>query len=186
MKYIVTLITLCLITASISTNKFYANSEIDVNDKILWLKNRNLIWEDFQGNPPNNKDAALAATQCEIKIIKIELVDNLPNIIIGTYFIKSRSWTVTTNHEALEHEQLHFDIYELFSRKIRKGFMELNNQKIADIKFYEDLYKNLINCAIEENNNYDFEVYFNEKKQQEWISRITNELEKLKEYEYKP
>lgn len=157
------------------------------NDKLLWISEQKLTWKDFEMEKSieeaGNKEAE---TQCEIKILEIKLVNNLPKILIGTFFVKSKSWTITNSSKTLSHEQLHFDIYELYSRKIRKKFDELNNKKESDIQVYQDVYSELINLAIKENVMYDNEVYFNDVKQQEWIDRVTKELLSLKDYEYIP
>src|SRR5699024_5538989 len=53
-------------------------------------------------------------------------VNNTPSILIIGYMIPSESW-VKENKKSdylLKHEQLYFDICELYARKIRKIFKE--------------------------------------------------------------
>lgn len=158
----------------------------NIEDKILWSYERKLTWNDFMGLPKKDRGSIEAETQCEISILEVKLDGDLPKISIGTFFIKNKSWTVTNSIATLGHEQIHFDIYELYSRKIRNKLEELNQKNELKIEIYQKYYNELINEAIKLNEVYDNEVYFNIDKQQEWIERIAKELERLKEYEYFP
>ncbi|OUR98418.1 hypothetical protein A9Q86_15350 [Flavobacteriales bacterium 33_180_T64] len=156
----------------------------DNDAEILWHSNRKLSWNDFIGVPKEeDKGSKIAITQCQIRIIDSYWDNNLPKYRIGTYFIKSKSWTIVKDSITLSHEQLHFDIYELYTRRIREEFEKLNLKKVTDFKSYNEIYTKLVNKAIEINRQYDNEVYFNDLKQQEWITKIANQLEELKEYE---
>jgi hypothetical protein len=163
---------------------FLCHGQKDEN-KILW-SSKKIVWNDFTGIANNKNENLLAITQCEIKITDAYWDDNIPRYIIKSFFIKDKSWTKVDDELTLKHEQLHFDIYELYARKIRKKFEELNSNSISKTNVYDSIYFKLVNKAIKENNRYDNEVYFNNKKQQEWLNRISKELEGLKEYEYVP
>ncbi|WP_347924818.1 hypothetical protein [Pontimicrobium sp. SW4] len=156
----------------------------DLKDEILWSSNKKLTWNDFLGEPNNYKENLLAETQCEIKIIGTYRSGGIPKYIIASYFIKSKSWTKVNDSLTLKHEQVHFDIYELFTRKIRKEFDKLNKKKVRDTKMYDEIYYKLVNESINLNDRYDNEVYFNNEKQQIWIEEIAVELENLKEYSF--
>lgn len=167
---------------------FYAQDSVVLeNDSlILWQKDRKLEWEDFKGKQLNFHGNVLAETHGKISIINCEFTDYVPVYKIGTYFEKLSSWTITKDSTSLEHEQIHFDIYELFARKIRKAFYRLNEEQNIDLKKYEATF----NSFIEENNKYnelyDVDVITNQAKQQKWRECIAKELEELKEYEYVP
>lgn len=160
-----------------SPNKFQEN------EKILWSKLTKLKWEDFKGVRDFGKVNVLATTQCEVNILNVSLSNGLPDIKNGTYFVKNDSWTITNDLSSLEHEQAHFDINELYSRKIRKEFKRLNKLKIKDIEVYQNLFYKLIEESELRNIKFDNEVYFNLEKQNLWIINIAKELEKLSEYE---
>jgi len=168
-----------------STNIQESNNVIrqNIENKILWSYERKLTWNDFKGLPKTDRGNIEAETQCEISILEVKLDGSLPKISIGTFFLKSKSWTATNSMSTLEHEQIHFDIYELYSRKIRNKFEELNMKNELKIEIYQKYYNELVSEAIKLNEVYDNEVYFNDDKQQEWIKRITKELDVLKEYE---
>lgn len=182
----VLVIVMCLFitTKSLSQIKDSINPLLD-KDKILWSSNK-LKWDDFKGVPPTNKGIIEAETQCEIKFLNIKVVENIPKITLGTFFVKSKSWTMMDNLLLLKHEQLHFDIYELYTRKIRKKFEELNQKKVSDFKVYQKYYNQIVHDAIKTNEKYDSQVYFNKKRQLEWISHIKKSLENLKQYKYLP
>lgn len=170
-------------------NFIYSQTQIEQNksdNEILWIPNKKLTWGDFFGEIPVNKGTTVAEVQCKIVIINAFWNNNLPKYELGCFFIKSESWTSVNDSAALKHEQLHFDIYEIYTRKIRKEFEKLNLEAETNTEIYNNAYRSLVISAMEENNKYDNEVYFNEIKQQEWVDNVAKELEELKEYEYVP
>jgi predicted secreted Zn-dependent protease len=78
----------------------------------------------------------------------------------------------------LLHEQGHFDITELYARKLDEAIREYNfNPK----KFKTDLdqiYKDIMDEKEDRQNRYDLETDFsrNQEKQAEWIKKIQKEL----------
>lgn len=155
------------------------------SDRILWSSTKKLTWNDFQGAKKFSKFNSVAVTQCEIVITDIKVINGLPSIEIANFFNKNDSWTITNKETDLEHEQLHFDIFELYTRMIRKKFNELNSSGVAQIDEYQKVYDDLIQEAEEMNNKYDNEVYFNLEMQKEWLKKIKNDLNKLKRFELK-
>ena len=86
---------------------------------IPWEADRKLTWDDFKG-PPNEKTSFLASTayaiDCETQWVEAQLVFRVqcsmqPNV----------SWVKpgAASEYLLSHEQLHFDIAELYARKLR-------------------------------------------------------------------
>ena len=101
------------------------------------------------------------------------------------FFIKSKSWAKSKNNDILLiHEQGHFDIAELFARKLRKAF--------AEYKFnYKTVGKDIDNLFLLNKQErakmdalYDKETKHSQDKQQQilWNKRIKTELNKLKKY----
>lgn len=160
---------------------------IPQSNLILWDSDQLIQWEDFKGIPPNDKGVKVAVSYVKIKVKrKSYLVGDLPSYSVQSYFDSERSWTVTKDTNSLIHERLHFDIAEVFARKIRCEIQTLKGQDEKDSEKYKIKYKALLERHKEMQAKYDYEVYFNEIKQEEWISRIAKELEELKEYEYIP
>jgi hypothetical protein len=163
---------------------------IENDSLILWRKDRLLTWNDFEGMPKNPKgkmgihEAAVTATGP----VFVHHEDNKGNLIPYPlcYFYKSLSWSITEDSLLLAHEQLHFDIQEVYIRKMRMRFIELSEQNIYDSSVYSSLSNKILKECAEVQSKYDKEVSFNKVKQNEWRKCIDKELEELKEYEFVP
>ncbi len=156
---------------------------------IIWTKDRKLNWSDFQSKKGTiNFEGAQSATST--MLIPFLSKDNIYYYKILAGFFKNKSWvdSVYTEDFILKHEQIHFDIAELFARKMRK---EVNNLKLkdeillpADYRLIHDkfyiLYKDY-------QNEYDLEtdhakIY---KMQKKWEEKVAKELDELEEYSLK-
>lgn len=87
---------------------------------IQWQSNRLLKWPDFKDKAPKNTEHA-ALTHSGISL---DLSGNNESYIItvSAHFDQRKSWSKRDAESdfLLNHEQLHFDITELFARKLRK------------------------------------------------------------------
>ncbi len=153
-------------------------------NKISWNPTTKLKWSDFKGSIPEEKSLKTAVTFVQIEIEGEIYEDEIPNIQIVTYFLKDKSWTIVNDKETLVHEQLHFDIAELYARQIRKEFKILVQEECSNFKLYEKIYQEKVLQHGIMQREYDSKVYFNEKEQKQWQEKIAKELEELKEYEY--
>ena len=166
-----------------SFNYYVDNS---TEDKILWEKAKKLKWDDFQGKPDlRESDIVIAKTKSSIEIVESSYEDDVPVFKIHCFFLKKESWTVVDDKYTLSHEQLHFDISEIYARKIRKKFDNLNKNKVTTLEIYQKAYDSLIDDNNRYNELYDSEVYFNDENQKKWYIKIANELEELNEYSLK-
>src|SRR5438552_4474997 len=96
-------------------------SHKNLDDEIIvWNKNRQLTWNDYKGKPQKRFAAASTVYSMGRKVLKEK--DGTVAARIQAYFYCNDSWKKSDwiNDEVLKHEQKHFDIVELFSRKIRK------------------------------------------------------------------
>ena len=91
---------------------------------ICWQEGLKLRWRDFQA--PHNLTADTSAgahTSAAIYIAGQEDAQGRPAYVVECFFVKKESWvrdSASSGQNALlAHEQLHFDIAELFARKIR-------------------------------------------------------------------
>ncbi|TPG38197.1 DUF922 domain-containing protein [Flavobacterium pectinovorum] len=153
-------------------------------DEILWDKNRKLTWEDFKGMPDGSDSLIVAGTTSTIKFEYSTTKNMITNYKLVSIFIKSKSWSITNSIQLLAHEQLHFDITELYARKIRKSFDSLRIKKNYDKENYTLIYNSNILKSQDLNKLYDSEVFGNNINQNKWIKKISNEILKLKKYEY--
>jgi hypothetical protein len=167
----------------IISNFGFSQIEISNDTLIEWNKPQKLKWTDFKGKPLKEPGITVAATQCHVKVVD-SYFDNkgIPIFTVKCYFSKNESWTIVSNLETLEHEQLHFDLWEFITRKIRKAFSELNNASEKNVSVYQKKYGELIDYGIELQNQYDSESYFSEKGQNKWNKKILNGLKKLDKY----
>ncbi|MDY8137910.1 hypothetical protein [Aquimarina sp. 2201CG5-10] len=181
---------LIIILFLISTSSLAQELIIENDSLILWQKSRKLTWDDFKGAKQQPKDVysmhKIATTAIYFKKRYTQTQGKPPKLTISCYFEKYRSWTITDDHKTLEHEQIHFDIAELYIRKVRQVFTNLQKKRVLTIKTYMNKVNALITACGEYQNTYDDEVLLSYKKQLEWQSKIAKELEKLKEYEYIP
>ncbi|MCF6212686.1 MAG: DUF922 domain-containing protein [Flavobacteriaceae bacterium] len=151
---------------------------------IPWSKDRKLIWSDFKG-APNEEVFAYAQTAYKIEIIPSDvLIDSRNNIrdykklSIQTNFYTKNSWVTDKSDYLLAHEQLHFDIAELYARKMRTAFKKLKKQKIANFDSYVNIYKKLwVECRktqkdFDEKTNHGLKI----KENNEWINKVNLQL----------
>lgn len=161
------------------------------NDSILsWNNTIKLKWADFEGEL-NPNVFAYAVTSYKIDIIpenvKVDKNDNIQNyeqLTVVASFYKKQSWTVSSNIELLKHEQLHFDIAELFARKIRKRYSELKSTKQKAYSTYWKEYSLLWKECREMQKQYDSETNHgaNNEKNLNWNVKIAASLEALENF----
>jgi predicted secreted Zn-dependent protease len=104
---------------------------------------------------------------------------------VKCFFDRTKSWTKDKKSAyLLSHEQLHFDITELFVRKLRKQLASLGNdcQKLNDYveKYYNENYKEYV--AYQAAYDRESEHSIDKKKQAYWEQKVAQELEVLKPF----
>src|SRR5690242_9054287 len=91
-------------------------------DTIHWRPTYQLKWNDFKAAP--DKSAPFAAqTDCSISYA-YTFQNNVFSVSVISYFNRNRSWAknkTTSDSSLLKHEQGHFNINELFARKMRQA-----------------------------------------------------------------
>lgn len=169
-------------------NKIYGEDNSKDTTK-YWEKKDTLTWTDFQGQIPKDSDTesgleGLAATVAEIEIA-IDKINNNVTFKVICFFVKTKSWHKNNSITILMHEQLHFDIAELFARKIRKELDSLKLNKVTDTLYYTDKINELMMERHRIDSLYDCETLHGavDFMQLKWHERINKELEDLKEYE---
>ena len=162
---------------------FHPNEE-----SILWNETRRLEWSDFKGNPNFNSDAAaitasgltfdFTATTTSIRLIDFTAT-------VEAHFYPGKSWYKKdrVNRIVLAHEQLHFDITELYARKLRKQIDEASFS--VDIKQEISNLHSKINKELKAfQNKYDSESDYSRsiESQKKWQIFVKHELSKLSKY----
>ncbi|MBQ4822480.1 hypothetical protein [Aquimarina sp. MMG016] len=152
----------------------------------LWDANSKVTWSDFEGDIPEDIGFMKAVTSSKISIKSNFYEGEIPKYIVRSYFDKSKSWTITDSEEHLIHERLHFDITELYARKIRQKIDSLFKIEEKNVLCYKKMYEKILNDYEEAQFQYDNESYSDRVKQLEWQEKVAKELEELKKYEYVP
>lgn len=156
----------------------------DTPDTIYWSENDRLEWDDFEGKPRHDYQGVSALTSSGIVHYK-GCKDGKINYKVRAYFEKEESWVkeeaMTTHH--LIHEQIHFDITELYARKLRKVLAD-RSFKCEEEAAFEECVKNFVDTWHNDQQSFDFHSRhsLNKSAQKEWFYRIEMELSLLSEY----
>lgn len=151
---------------------FLGTTDSQDYETIEWRAERKLTWNDFKGEIPN-KDRAAAITASGISYQfstsgtknKMEL-----DYKVNTFFYPNKSWYQPSLCDTLilSHEQLHFDISELFARKMRERLAtETFSQNVkAEVK---KIYSEVLSELETFQNQYDKETDFSRDIEQQLI-----------------
>jgi hypothetical protein len=94
---------------------------------IEWRADAPLVWDDFKGSAESNTDM-LAMTKSKLKYKWGCDEEGNFNFEVIARFDRGTSWKIgNPDKELLAHEQLHFDITELYARKMRELLSNLEN-----------------------------------------------------------
>lgn len=144
------------------------NPEVFENE-ILWSPNRKLKVSDFKGSTLGRPYVAATNTYFGYST-SVKSEENLVMVEVDTYFDCELSYFKNIKNQSLvlNHEQLHFDITELYARK----YIQRLHQ---EIKSFEDLIKNVERIGNEVNKElllkqeaYDKAVYSDLSQQTYW------------------
>ena len=161
-------------------------SNAQEGDTIYWSSKAKLKWSDFNFGIPDtcSKYGAAAMTASYIER-KSFVSGKLPNYNIKVYFIKSESCAKDTSLLIkISHEQLHFDITELFARKMRRAVERLRDENISNINVYKSSLTKLSVDANSYQDKYDLETSHGNRDsfQIQWEEKVKKELKELKAY----
>ncbi len=149
---------------------------------IEWNAARKLNWNDFKSAPdPNSPNAALTNTA-----INIEFGYDKSGFqySIKCSFDKTLSWVRVKDDAVLAHEQGHFDIAELYARKLNKalkGYRFNANSVANDVN---KIYNDMMTAHRDAQEVYDHETDYsrNKIKQEEWLKKIAADLKDLESF----
>ncbi len=153
-------------------------------DIIYWSDIEKLEWSDFEGRPRYDYNQVSALTSSGIVDYK-GCKDGKIIYKIRAYFEKKNSWVkkeaFTDYH--LAHEQLHFDITELFARKLRKMLAQ-RDFKCGEEAEFEKFVQNSLEAWQSNQKNYDILTRhsMDTLAQREWMYRVNMELSLLDEF----
>lgn len=151
-------------------------------DPINWRARRILNWSDFKGSPVQTApNAALTSTSI---LINYRYDDESLQFNLNCVFYPHKSWTKVNTKNILAHEQGHFDISQLFTRRLYK---ELNSYRFRATTVDKDIqaiYQRITNEQAAYQNLYDRETNYSRDAaaQESWNTRIEKELEETKAF----
>lgn len=164
------------------------------DDFILWQENKKLKIQDFKAE---NKDTIKINRQQflgAISAIRIEYSsfqrnkNSVPDFSIKTYFDPNESWMLLKNDYVLQHEQIHFDLTELYARKMRKSVESLRQKNVTNISIYRKKIQHWNAMKEKASNqfdadNQDYYIKIGQKilfqknpKQEAWKKKVDREL----------
>ena len=165
---------------------FLGSTPNDVS--VTWNESAKLTWEDFKGTPNSKSDAvALTASGItfgySVKTSGDRIIDFTTTV--EAHFYPNKSWYIKDKGDAyiLAHEQLHFDITELYARKFRAQIEKLVVNQ--NVKEQMKRLHTAINKAVNETQQrYDEETNhsMNREMQLKWEMEIQKELQKFRNY----
>lgn len=157
----------------------------NVASVVEWNSTRKLNWDDFRAKAPASAYEA-ALSQCGIGYTTTTAPKNeMLNVKVSANFYLGDSWSRQSerNGRLLQHEQTHFDLCELYARKLRQNIAG-NRYTGADIKKMDKAYGELTAELNKVELQYDEETThgLNIEKQNEWNDRIARQLKELSSF----
>lgn len=144
---------------------------------IPWDANRKLSWSDFRARPAEDEwAAATTASGISYEFSALENGQGYElEFRVGAYFYPDKSWyqPQLCDTVVLSHEQLHFDISELYARKMA-GIMaatRFSKNASAEVKA---IYRQILKELDEFQSRYDEETNFSRDKEKQllWNRKI--------------
>jgi len=156
--------------------------------ELSWNADKKLKWSDFKATPDRSHPYAAITYSGMSYGFSADVVNGevYVNYTVNCFFVANKSWVKKRylgDAELLRHEQLHFDITELFTRKFRKELSTMNfteNVK-SEIKA---VYKRLTSEKVSLQEKYDSETDHSKNRQAQkvWQLKIDSELQKLLDF----
>jgi len=150
-------------------------------DTINWRPDYKLQWKDFQETPDTTSEhGAVSTIQTKYTFTSTEKDFSFK---IYCFFEKKKSWVRVLSNEGLIHEQGHFNISEIYARKLMAAF---KNYKFNPATVVQDLKNIFAQIKMERgkmDDLYDKETDFhrNSINQEKWNKKIKQELSRLPE-----
>ena len=161
---------------------------------ILWQENKKLKIQDFKAEnidtiKVNRKQFLGAISAIRIEYSSFQRNKNsVPDFSIKTYFDPNESWMLLKNDYVLQHEQIHFDLTELYARKMRKSVESLRQKNVTNISIYRKKIQHWNVMKEKASNQFDADnqdyyikigqkiLFQKNSKQEAWKKKVDREL----------
>ena len=163
-----------------------SSSRIETAEMIPWSMNKRLAWDDFLCEPKKGSDA-VASTSTSLGIA-YQLTEGNLQYRITCNFNKEKSWGLLKTDYILAHEQAHFDITEIFARKLNEALQNYQFNKRSFKKDISQIYQSVVDQKEAFQKQYDSETDHsrNRKMQYDWLEKIETLLEETQAYSSYP
>ena len=151
-------------------------------DYITWDETRKLTWDDFKAPPQKiGNTAAMTTTHLGFAY---NVKNGTVTYVIDCRFEKNRSWGLVKNDWILKHEQGHFDIAEIFARRLNEKVNAYEFNRTTFQKDLDNIYKSVVGEKEQFQQQYDDETDYsrNKAKQEEWLKKIETVLSTSKSW----
>ncbi|MFL5787214.1 MAG: DUF922 domain-containing protein [Flavisolibacter sp.] len=155
-------------------------------DEIPWMSERRLTWEDYLCDPVRNTDA-VASTSTSLGIA-YQVINGRLTYHITCGFSKTKSWGLVRTNYILAHEQGHFDITEIFARKLYEALQNYQFNRRTFKRDIGEIYQSIVRQKEEYQEQYDGDTDHsrNRKVQFKWLDSIDNLLSETDVYSNYP
>jgi anionic cell wall polymer biosynthesis LytR-Cps2A-Psr (LCP) family protein len=180
MKKIILLLLVIFLAATGYSQKVTISSKKLAKDTIVWKRDSLLKIEDFKGK--TNKSLIVEGLACTGILFYPKENNGEMDFYVEAIFVKSKSFIKDNSIYTLKHEQLHFDIAELYARLLRQRLSQTDFKKVRNIvQEINGIYTRNYNEFDREEQKYDDDTQhgMNPAKQQVWEDNIKKQLEDL-------
>lgn len=154
--------------------------------EIAWHPDRRLTYGNFHASPDNRPGQASAASGFGYTLSSSPISGRHVITISSTFYPRESYFQPEDDSLfVLGHEQLHFDITELFARKFHQRILEEVNTA-EDVNFQLQRIQRSLQSEWEiYQNAYDASTYEDPSRQPEWKAKVWQELEELSAFSEK-
>ena len=152
---------------------------------IEWNKNVKLKYADFKATSKGSPGLAVATTSSAFGYSITDSGGEISGNIFVRFYCEESWWNPDFKlDEVLEHEQLHFDICELFGRKLYKEVLELRDEAKLNKRAIQRIQSKFEKQYADYQDLYDKETDHSTigNEQRKWNRKVKNELDDLEEY----
>ncbi|TKG96947.1 DUF922 domain-containing protein [Puteibacter caeruleilacunae] len=174
-----------LLISFIVITVFESAAQADEEQIIRWSESRKLKWSDFVYEKSLSTVNMEKATIFPMIKCRFKQLNELLSVHVDVFMDRQKSFTSDTiTTELLAHEQLHFDIAELYGRMIRKESTKLIQNKEMTYEMIETMIKNKLSAYEKFQKLYDTETKHGTsiKQQKFWHNKIWQMLDDLDDY----
>lgn len=162
---------------------FYKVADISAVEKhFSWSRDRKLTWADFKGPVRAGAFSNAAAETAYGISVETSTVSStsVPKVYFVNSFETGTSWVKPghDNRSVLMHEQTHFDICELYTRKMRERVSKVNITLSNLQQVIRDSYQSAFRECSERQRSYDEQTRhgIDDEAQARWTKKIEEEL----------